>query len=139
MFLTRRRLISQRSSLETLEDIEENAPLRRYCSQQDHLSIRLLYLALRPRGISFTVASIMKINLAGTVHSALTSFLFVCLVHPNRCRTLSGSPRPKSYKKIHFIKNMRQHDTRNGRYEGKQRHLLVNTSPQWIMAGCPSQ
>ncbi|GAA6083632.1 CDK5 and ABL1 enzyme substrate 1 isoform X1, partial [Tachysurus ichikawai] len=25
-----RRLISQRSSLETLEDIEENAPLRRY-------------------------------------------------------------------------------------------------------------
>nr|XP_033789790.1 CDK5 and ABL1 enzyme substrate 1 [Geotrypetes seraphini] len=56
----RRRLISQRSSLETLEDIEENAPLR-------------------------------------------------------RCRTLSGSPRPKNFKKIHFIKNMRQHDTRNGR------------------------
>uniref|UniRef100_A0A286XH77 Cdk5 and Abl enzyme substrate 1 n=1 Tax=Cavia porcellus TaxID=10141 RepID=A0A286XH77_CAVPO len=58
--LCRRRLISQRSSLETLEDIEENAPLR-------------------------------------------------------RCRTLSGSPRPKNFKKIHFIKNMRQHDTRNGR------------------------
>ncbi|XP_038664886.1 CDK5 and ABL1 enzyme substrate 1 isoform X1 [Scyliorhinus canicula] len=57
---SRRRLISQRSSLETLEDIEENAPLR-------------------------------------------------------RCRTLSGSPRPKSFKKIHFIKNMRHHDTRNGR------------------------
>ncbi|XP_062923505.1 CDK5 and ABL1 enzyme substrate 1-like isoform X1 [Mobula hypostoma] len=57
---SRRRLVSQRSSLETLEDIEENAPLR-------------------------------------------------------RCRTLSGSPRPKSFKKIHFIKNMRQHDTRNGR------------------------
>ncbi|XP_031721158.1 CDK5 and ABL1 enzyme substrate 1 isoform X2 [Anarrhichthys ocellatus] len=57
---SRRRLISQRSSLETLEDIEENAPLR-------------------------------------------------------RCRTLSGSPRPKSFKKIHFIKNMRQHDIRNGR------------------------
>ncbi|KFP74185.1 CDK5 and ABL1 enzyme substrate 1, partial [Acanthisitta chloris] len=56
----RRRLISQRSSLETLEDIEENAPLR-------------------------------------------------------RCRTLSGSPRPKNFKKVHFIKNMRQHDTRNGR------------------------
>ncbi|KAF3858126.1 hypothetical protein F7725_011327 [Dissostichus mawsoni] len=64
---SRRRLISQRSSLETLEDIEENAPLR-------------------------------------------------------RCRTLSGSPRPKSFKKIHFIKNMRQHDMRNGRYEGKQRY-----------------
>ncbi|XP_059502132.1 CDK5 and ABL1 enzyme substrate 1 isoform X3 [Stegostoma tigrinum] len=60
MRLARRRLISQRSSLETLEDIEENAPLR-------------------------------------------------------RCRTLSGSPRPKNFKKIHFIKNMRQHDTRNGR------------------------
>ncbi|XP_060900940.1 CDK5 and ABL1 enzyme substrate 1 isoform X1 [Labrus mixtus] len=57
---SRRRLISQRSSLETLEDIEENAPLR-------------------------------------------------------RCRTLSGSPRPKSVKKIHFIKNLRQHDMRNGR------------------------
>ncbi|KAG9278770.1 CDK5 and ABL1 enzyme substrate 1-like isoform X1 [Astyanax mexicanus] len=57
---SRRRLISQRSSLETLEDIEENAPLR-------------------------------------------------------RCRTLSGSPRPKSFKKVHFIKNMRQHDIRNGR------------------------
>ncbi|XP_048833064.1 CDK5 and ABL1 enzyme substrate 1-like isoform X2 [Brienomyrus brachyistius] len=57
---SRRRLISQRSSLETLEDIEENAPLR-------------------------------------------------------RCRTMSGSPRPKSSKKIHFIKNMKQHDTRNGR------------------------
>ncbi|KAJ7338740.1 hypothetical protein JRQ81_012642 [Phrynocephalus forsythii] len=46
---SRRRLISQRSSLETLEDIEENAPLR-------------------------------------------------------RCRTLSGSPRPKNFKKVHFIK-----------------------------------
>ncbi|XP_026886491.2 CDK5 and ABL1 enzyme substrate 1 isoform X1 [Electrophorus electricus] len=57
---SRRRLISQRSSLETLEDIEENAPLR-------------------------------------------------------RCRTLSGSPRPKSFKKVHFIKNLRQHDIRNGR------------------------
>lgn len=37
-----------------------------------------------------------------------------------RCRTLSGSPRPKSFKKIHFIKNMRQHDTRNGRYEASR-------------------
>ncbi|XP_044279746.1 CDK5 and ABL1 enzyme substrate 1 isoform X2 [Varanus komodoensis] len=57
---SRRRLISQRSSLETLEDIEENAPLR-------------------------------------------------------RCRTLSGSPRPKNFKKVHFIKNMRQNDMRSGR------------------------
>lgn len=28
---------------------------------------------------------------------------------------------------------------RNGRYEGKQRRPLVNTGPQWIMAGCPGQ
>ena len=28
---------------------------------------------------------------------------------------------------------------RNGRYKGKQHHPLVNTSPEWIMAGCPSQ
>ncbi|XP_075953968.1 CDK5 and ABL1 enzyme substrate 1 isoform X4 [Anarhichas minor] len=45
----------------------------------------------------------------------------------SRCRTLSGSPRPKSFKKIHFIKNMRQHDIRNGRDVkqeggGRQRH-----------------
>lgn len=68
---SRRRLMSQRSSLETLEDIEENAPLR-------------------------------------------------------RCRTLSGSPQPKSFRKIHFIKSMRQYDTRNGRdvklESGRQRH-----------------
>uniref|UniRef100_S4RHI4 Cdk5 and Abl enzyme substrate 2b n=1 Tax=Petromyzon marinus TaxID=7757 RepID=S4RHI4_PETMA len=33
-----------------------------------------------------------------------------------RCRTLSCSPRPKAaLKKVHFIKNIRQHDTRNGR------------------------
>lgn len=54
-FLCRRRLISQRSSLETLEDIEENAPLRRSfyllslwllvctaCARTDLLSLRLL-------------------------------------------------------------------------------------------------
>ncbi|CAM9516179.1 unnamed protein product [Lampetra planeri] len=57
---SRRRLLS-RSSVDTLEEIEENAPLR-------------------------------------------------------RCRTLSCSPRPKAaLKKVHFIKNIRQHDTRNGR------------------------
>ncbi|CAH7089703.1 Cables1 [Phodopus roborovskii] len=67
-----RRLISQRSSLETLEDIEENAPLR-------------------------------------------------------RCRTLSGSPRPKNFKKIHFIKSMRQHDTRNGRYHRAGRPTVSYT------------
>ncbi|XP_013910143.1 PREDICTED: CDK5 and ABL1 enzyme substrate 1-like isoform X2 [Thamnophis sirtalis] len=33
----------------------------------------------------------------------------------SRCRTLSGSPRPKNFKKIHFIKNLRQNDTRSGR------------------------
>lgn len=66
----------------------------------------------------------------------LTCWYFVFVLH-FRCRTLSGSPRPKSFKKVHFIKNMRQHDMRNGRYGGKQRCPLVNTSPQWIMANCP--
>uniref|UniRef100_A0A8C6V293 Cdk5 and Abl enzyme substrate 1 n=1 Tax=Neogobius melanostomus TaxID=47308 RepID=A0A8C6V293_9GOBI len=65
---SRRRLISQRSSLETLEDIEENAPLRRY-------KTRLIMS-----------------------HSVRFS-------------------RPKIFKKVQFIKNMRQHDMRNGRYE----------------------
>uniref|UniRef100_A0A3Q2P567 Cdk5 and Abl enzyme substrate 1 n=1 Tax=Fundulus heteroclitus TaxID=8078 RepID=A0A3Q2P567_FUNHE len=80
---SRRRLISQRSSLETLEDIEENAPLR-------------------------------------------------------RCRTLSGSPRPKSFKKIHFIKNMRQHDMHNGRdlrAEGRQRHPSGGVSAKEMVIG----
>ncbi|XP_066575523.1 CDK5 and ABL1 enzyme substrate 1 isoform X5 [Amia ocellicauda] len=81
---SRRRLISQRSSLETLEDIEENAPLR-------------------------------------------------------RCRTLSGSPRPKSFKKVHFIKNMRQHDTRNGRdlklEGGRQRHPSGGVSAKEMVIG----
>ncbi|XP_041848227.1 CDK5 and ABL1 enzyme substrate 1 isoform X2 [Melanotaenia boesemani] len=80
---SRRRLISQRSSLETLEDIEENAPLR-------------------------------------------------------RCRTLSGSPRPKSFKKVHIIKNLRQHDVRNGRdvkVEGRQRHPSGGVSAKEMVIG----
>ncbi|KAF3699469.1 CDK5 and ABL1 enzyme substrate 1 Interactor with CDK3 1 [Channa argus] len=81
---SRRRLISQRSSLETLEDIEENAPLR-------------------------------------------------------RCRTLSGSPRPKSFKKVHFIKNIRQHDMRNGRdvklEGGRQRHPSGGVSAKEMVIG----
>ncbi|KAG8571072.1 hypothetical protein GDO81_011517 [Engystomops pustulosus] len=81
---SRRRLISQRSSLETLEDIEENAPLR-------------------------------------------------------RCRTLSGSPRPKNFKKVHFIKNMRQHDTRSGRdlkLEGtRQRHSSGGMNTREMILG----
>ncbi|XP_066527017.1 CDK5 and ABL1 enzyme substrate 2 [Hoplias malabaricus] len=32
-----------------------------------------------------------------------------------RTRNLSGSPRPRSLKKVHFIKNMRQYDTRGSR------------------------
>ncbi|XP_030631538.1 CDK5 and ABL1 enzyme substrate 1 isoform X2 [Chanos chanos] len=81
---SRRRLISQRSSLETLEDIEENAPLR-------------------------------------------------------RCRTLSGSPRPKSFKKVHFIKNIKQHDMRNGRdvkaESGRQRHPSGGVSAKEMVIG----
>ncbi|XP_034039778.1 CDK5 and ABL1 enzyme substrate 1 isoform X3 [Thalassophryne amazonica] len=82
---SRRRLISQRSSLETLEDIEENAPLR-------------------------------------------------------RCRTLSGSPRPKSFKKIHFIKNMKQHDMRSGSRDlkpegGRQRHPSGSVNAKEMVIG----
>uniref|UniRef100_A0A8C1MII1 Cdk5 and Abl enzyme substrate 1 n=1 Tax=Cyprinus carpio TaxID=7962 RepID=A0A8C1MII1_CYPCA len=85
LFICRRRLISQRSSLETLEDIEENAPLR-------------------------------------------------------RCRTLSGSPRPKSFKKVHFIKNIRQHDMRNGSRDvkaesGRQRHPSGGVSAKEMVIG----
>ncbi|MEE6464254.1 hypothetical protein FKM82_006219 [Ascaphus truei] len=36
-------------------------------------------------------------------------------IQKSRCRTLSGSPRPKNFKKVHFIKSMKQHDTKNGR------------------------
>lgn len=55
------------------------------------------------------------------VQQATEYFYFFLLSRPPtdfffRCRTLSGSPRPKNFKKVHFIKNMRQHDTRNGRY-----------------------
>ncbi|XP_010898656.1 CDK5 and ABL1 enzyme substrate 2 isoform X2 [Esox lucius] len=33
----------------------------------------------------------------------------------SRTRNLSGSPRPRTVKKVHFIKNMRQYDTRGSR------------------------
>ncbi|MBN3321250.1 CABL1 enzyme, partial [Atractosteus spatula] len=86
-----RRLISQRSSLETLEDIEENAPLR-----------SVLFMT-RVRGwFTSLAAPALGYNRLSAPWGA-------------GCRTLSGSPRPKSFKKVHFIKNMRQHDTRNGR------------------------
>ncbi|XP_075441243.1 CDK5 and ABL1 enzyme substrate 1 isoform X3 [Ascaphus truei] len=44
----------------------------------------------------------------GTANSAFD-------IQKSRCRTLSGSPRPKNFKKVHFIKSMKQHDTKNGR------------------------
>ncbi|XP_074507718.1 CDK5 and ABL1 enzyme substrate 1 isoform X4 [Sebastes fasciatus] len=58
----------------------------------------------------------------------------------SRCRTLSGSPRPKSFKKIHFIKNMRQHDMRNGREvklegAGRQRHPSGGVSAKEMVIG----
>ncbi|XP_072296990.1 CDK5 and ABL1 enzyme substrate 1 isoform X4 [Eucyclogobius newberryi] len=57
----------------------------------------------------------------------------------SRCRTLSGSPRPKSFKKVHFIKNMRQHDTRNGRdvrlEGGRQRHPSGGVSAKEMVIG----
>lgn len=36
---------------------------------------------------------------------------------PGRTKHISGSPRHKGLKKTHFIKNMRQYDTRNSRYQ----------------------
>ncbi|XP_068424620.1 CDK5 and ABL1 enzyme substrate 1 isoform X4 [Clinocottus analis] len=58
----------------------------------------------------------------------------------SRCRTLSGSPRPKSFKKIHFIKSMRQHDIRNGREVkleggGRQRHPSGGVSAKEMVIG----
>ncbi|XP_034411994.1 CDK5 and ABL1 enzyme substrate 1 isoform X2 [Cyclopterus lumpus] len=58
----------------------------------------------------------------------------------SRCRTLSGSPRPKSFKKIHFIKSMRQHDIRNGREVkleggGRQRHPSGSVSAKEMVIG----
>ncbi|CAB1335790.1 unnamed protein product [Coregonus sp. 'balchen'] len=49
-----------------------------------------------------------------------------------RCRTrnLSGSPRPRPVKKVHFIKNMRQYDT-----QGSRKERLVQTVSQtdpWV-------
>lgn len=60
-------------------------------------------------------SSLAKLKLCGWSNHL---YFFCSLLF--RCRTLSGSPRPKSFKKIHFIKNIRQHDMRNGRYEGKR-------------------
>ncbi|XP_038157547.1 CDK5 and ABL1 enzyme substrate 1 isoform X4 [Cyprinodon tularosa] len=56
----------------------------------------------------------------------------------SRCRTLSGSPRPRSFKKIHFIKNIRQHDMHNGREvktEGRQRHPSGGVSAKEMVIG----
>ncbi|KAI1243335.1 hypothetical protein IHE44_0000930 [Lamprotornis superbus] len=190
-----RRLISQRSSLETLEDIEENAPLRSTCKLILVTSISLCVLAeaaelclcrgedgkdrlgkLNTEGLCWSRARAEDAGLGGATEDAaarsspgctastgfIPSACELCLgLHHNgpernrerfhmrfvsytvrntswrysrelrtffffslpslatdlffRCRTLSGSPRPKNFKKVHFIKNMRQHDTRNGR------------------------
>ncbi len=48
-----------------------------------------------------------------------------------RSRNPSGSPRPRSVKKVHFIKNMRQYDTRGSRCVYSLLHVgfgVVNTS-----------
>lgn len=51
-----------------------------------------------------------------------------------RCRTLSGSPRPKSFKKIHLVNNMKQHDMRNGRY-GRQTVPVLSQYKSWLNDG----
>ncbi|XP_038659443.1 CDK5 and ABL1 enzyme substrate 2-like [Scyliorhinus canicula] len=46
---------------------------------------------------------------------AQTAGLLGLELQKQRSRTSSGSPLPKNTKKVHFIKNMRQYDTRNSR------------------------
>lgn len=51
------------------------------------------------------------------------------------CRTkhISGSPRHKGLKKTHFIKNMRQYDTKNSRYRRGHQHEAAGRvlPPTW--------
>ncbi|XP_078092835.1 CDK5 and ABL1 enzyme substrate 2-like [Mustelus asterias] len=51
---------------------------------------------------------------SGLTPAAGTALLGLDL-QKQRSRTSSGSPHPKNTKKVHFIKNMRQYDTRNSR------------------------
>lgn len=54
---------------------------------------------------------------------------------PCRTKHISGSPRHKGLKKTHFIKNMRQYDTRNSRYQWA---AAAGAGPPRREDGCPS-
>lgn len=69
-----------------------------------------------PWGDSNHLSDLSFLSLCGDVSAIRDQLTVFEMALFFRCRTLSGSPRPKNFKKIHFIKNMRQHDTRNGRY-----------------------
>ncbi|XP_062316513.1 CDK5 and ABL1 enzyme substrate 2 [Osmerus eperlanus] len=72
-----------------------------FSSQGNLLSPSLLPTPLGPRKSS-TLLSVQSCN-------SMTSET------RQRTRNLSGSPRPRSVKKVHFIKNMRQYDTQGSR------------------------
>ncbi len=67
-------------------------------------------------------------NTIGFSFHVLTMFCPSVFVH--RSRNPSGSPRPRSVKKVHFIKNMRQYDTRGSRCVYSLLHVVV-----WVF-GC---
>ncbi|XP_046895328.1 CDK5 and ABL1 enzyme substrate 2 [Hypomesus transpacificus] len=72
-----------------------------FSSQGNLLSPSLLPTPIGPRKSS-TLLSVQSCN-------SMTSET------RQRTRNLSGSPRPRSVKKVHFIKNMRQYDTQGSR------------------------
>lgn len=66
-----------------------------------------------------------------TKYERLKDFNFMfypCSVFVLRSRNPSGSPRPRSVKKVHFIKNMRQYDTRGSRCVYSLLHVGV-----WVL------
>ncbi|XP_043566567.1 CDK5 and ABL1 enzyme substrate 2 isoform X1 [Chiloscyllium plagiosum] len=63
------------------------------------------------QGVSGPGTPLPKSGLASAQAPALLGLDF----QKQRSRTSSGSPHPKNTKKVHFIKNMRQYDTRNSR------------------------
>ncbi|KAL0594537.1 CDK5 and ABL1 enzyme substrate 2 [Plecturocebus cupreus] len=93
----RRRVTSQRCSLEFLEDAVGCAPAQRYAPLPTPSSET-------PPGLPLTLRG--QRGLGGKERSVSL---------PGRTKHTSGSPRHKGLKKTHFIKNMRQYDTRNSR------------------------
>lgn len=93
-FPYRRRITSQRCSLEFLEDAVGCSSVQRYTPYMFLIQGPEFQLPLTP---------------GATRRTRTTCFL------PYRTKHASGSPRHKGLKKTHFIKNMRQYDTKNSR------------------------